>query len=214
VTGGLTDAKRRVLERLKRLDGSTAGELARALKLTEAGVRQHLDHLEGHGLVERRRRGTSARGRPPVEWSLTPLAAELFPDRHGDLTVELLDAIRDAVGEDGLDRVIDARAERQQAAYQRVVPDPASAPLRRRVAALARQRSAEGYMAEARPDGDGVLLIEHHCPVCSAAAACTGLCRGELELFRVVLGADVNVDRTQHMIAGDRRCVYRIRERS
>jgi predicted ArsR family transcriptional regulator len=100
---------------------------------------------------------------------------------------------------------------RQLAAYRRVVPDGAGATLPARVAALARQRSAEGYMAEARADGDDVLLVEHHCPVCSAAAACTGLCRGELDLFRAVLGADVVVDRTQHLIAGDPRCVYRVR---
>ena len=212
MTAGLSDAKRRVLERLKRVEGATAAELAAAFEVTEAGIRQHLDSLEGHGLVERHPGAARARGRPPARWSLTPLAAELFPDRHGDLTVELLDSIRAAVGEEGLDRVIDARAERQQAAYQRVVPD-ATAPLRRRVAALARQRTVEGYMAEARVDGDAVLLIEHHCPVCLAAAACTGLCRGELELFRGVLGADVDVERTQHLIAGDPRCVYRIRER-
>jgi len=213
VTAALSDAKRRVLERLKRLEGATAAELAETFAVSEAGIRQHLDRLEGHGLVERHPGASSARGRPPVRWSLTPLAAELFPDRHADLTVELLDSIRAAIGEEGLDRVIDARAERQQAAYQQVVPD-AAAPLRRRVAALARQRTAEGYMAEARVEGDTVLLIEHHCPVCLAAAACTGLCRGELELFRGVLGADVDVERTQHLIAGDPRCVYRIRERS
>jgi predicted ArsR family transcriptional regulator len=212
VTAGLSDAKRRVLERLKRVEDATAAELAAAFEVTEAGIRQHLDGLEGHGLVERHPGAASARGRPPVRWSLTPLAAELFPDRHADLTVELLDSIRAAVGEEGLDRVIDARAERQQTAYQQVVPDT-TAPLRRRVAALARQRTVEGYMAEARVDGDAVLLIEHHCPVCLAAAACTGLCRGELELFRGVLGADVDVERTQHLIAGDPRCVYRIRER-
>jgi predicted ArsR family transcriptional regulator len=212
VTAALSDAKRRVLERLKRVESATAAELAAAFEVTEAGIRQHLDRLEGHGLVERHPGAASARGRPPVRWSLTPLAADLFPDRHADLTVELLDSIRAAVGEEGLDRVIDARAERQQAAYQQVVPD-ATAPLRRRVAALARQRTVEGYMAEARVDGDAVLLIEHHCPVCLAAAACTGLCRGELELFRGVLGADVDVERTQHLIAGDPRCVYRIRER-
>jgi len=213
VTAGLSDAKRRVLERLKRVEDATAAELAAALDLTEAGIRQHLDRLERHGFVERRPVVQSPRGRPPGHWSLTPLAAELFPDRHADLTVELVDSIRAAVGEEGLDHVIDARVERQHAAYQQVVPD-ATAPLRQRVAALARQRTAEGYMAEARADGDTVLLIEHHCPVCRAAAACTGLCRGELELFRAVLGAEVDVERTQHLIAGDPRCVYRIRERS
>jgi predicted ArsR family transcriptional regulator len=213
VTAGLSDAKRRVLEHLKRAEGATAAELAAALNLTEAGIRQHLDRLEDHGFVERRPGGPRARGRPPGHWSLTPLAAELFPDRHADLTVELVDSIRAAVGEAGLDRVIGARVERQRSAYRRVVPD-VTAPLPRRVAALARQRTAEGYMAEARADGDTVLLIEHHCPICQAAAACTGLCRGELELFRSVLGADVDVERTQHLIAGDPRCVYRVRERS
>jgi predicted ArsR family transcriptional regulator len=47
--------------------------------------------------------------------------------------------------------------------------------------------------------------------VCSAAAACTGLCRGELELFRTVLGPEVAVERTQHLMAGDARCVYQVR---
>src|ERR1017187_9076154 len=207
---GLSDAKRRVLERLKRVDSATARELAVGLGLTEAAVRQHLDALEEHGLVERRGQNATGRGRPPSAWSLTPVAAELFPDRHGDLTVELIGAIRDAVGEAGLDQVIDAREVRQLRAYREVVPQDAAVSLRRRVSALAKQRSVEGYMAEARPDGDDMLLIEHHCPVCSAASACAGLCRGELALFRSVLGPDVMVERTQHLLAGDARCVYRI----
>jgi predicted ArsR family transcriptional regulator len=213
VPTGLTDAKRRVLERLKRVDGATASELAAQLGVTETGVRQHLDALEQHGLVQRSARPAEGRGRPPVTWSLTSLATGLFPDRHGDLTLELLDAIRAAVGDAGLDQVIDARAGRQLRAYQAAMPAGPDVSLRRRVGALARQRSAEGYMAEARPDGDDLLLVEHHCPVCSAATACAGLCRGELELFRSVLGDDVVVERTQHLMAGDPRCVYRVRTR-
>jgi len=211
MTVGLTDAKRRVLERLKRVDAATVPELAAGLELTEAAVRQHLEGLAGHGLVERRGRAGGGRGRPPDEWAVTALAAELFPDRHGDLTVELIGAIREAVGEEGLDAVVEARTARQLAAYRAVVPAPDAAPLRSRLAALARQRSAEGYMAESRRDGDSLLLVEHHCPVCSAAAACTGLCRGELELFRAVLGPDVSVERAQHLMAGDARCAYRVR---
>jgi predicted ArsR family transcriptional regulator len=212
VPAGLTDAKRRVLERLKRVNTATVPELAGGLGLTEAAVRQHLEGLAAHGLAERRGRASGGRGRPAVEWALTPLAAELFPDRHGDLTVELLAAIREAVGDDGLDAVVAARSARQLAAYRGVVPPPAAAPLRQRVAALTRQRTAEGYMAETRRDGADLLLVEHHCPVCSAAAACSGLCRGELDLFRAVLGPGVVVERTQHLMAGDARCVYRVRD--
>jgi predicted ArsR family transcriptional regulator len=207
----VTDAKRRVLDRLKRVDGATAGELATELELTEAGVRQHLDGLEANGLVARRERPASGRGRPPVEWALTAVASELFPDRHGDLTVELIEAVRNALGAEGLEKVVDARAEQQLTSYRGDLPGPDEATLGRRVGALARRRSAEGYMAEARRDG--WMLVEHHCPVCEAAQACTGLCRTELDLFRATLGPDVEVERTQHLLSGDGRCAYRVTER-
>jgi predicted ArsR family transcriptional regulator len=213
VAPDVTDAKRRVLDRLKRVDGATASELAGELDLTEAAVRQHLDGLEANGLVTRRDRQSSGRGRPPVEWYLTGVAAELFPNRHGDLTVELIDAVRSAMGEQGLERVIEARSEQQLASYLQELPEPGAAPVGKRVGALARRRSAEGYMAEARRDGDGWLLVEHHCPVCDAAQSCTGLCRTELELFQAALGPDVDVERTQHLLSGDARCAYRVTER-
>jgi predicted ArsR family transcriptional regulator len=53
------------------------------------------------------------------------------------------------------------------------------------------------------------LLIENHCPICAAATACTGLCARELEVFQRVLG-QVTIERTEHILAGARRCVYRV----
>ena len=83
--------------------------------------------------------------------------------------------------------MIDSRAEQQLEAY-RAVPAAGTATLEKRVRALARQRTAEGYMADVHRDGDGVVLVEHHCPICTAATACPGFCRSELELFRATLG--------------------------
>ena len=208
----LSTAKQRVLEHLKRSDGATASEVADALGITEAAVRQHIDALVERGLVARRAapRARAGRGRSPLEWVLTPQAAGQFADRHGQLTVELLDAIRDALGPDGLDRVIDSRAEQQLEAYRAVVPAEETATLEQRVRALARQRTAEGYMADVHRDGDGLVLVEHHCPICTAATACPGFCRSELQLFRDTLGPDVTVERTAHLLAGDVRCAYLI----
>jgi predicted ArsR family transcriptional regulator len=205
----LGTSKRRIVERLKRAD-ATAAELARALGMTEAGVRQHLDALAEHGLVSSSTRASEGRGRPPTVWTLTDLAQDLFPDRHDDLTVDLITAVRAALGEDGLQKVIDARAETQRAAYERAIPKRAS--LRDRVEALALVRTDEGYLAEVvdDPEGRGVLLVEHHCPICTAASACAGLCTSELDLFRTVMGPRVTVERTQHLLGGDRRCAYRI----
>ena len=205
----LGPTKRRIVERLKRADAKVA-DLARALDMTEAGVRQHLDALEQHGLVVSRPGTAEGRGRPPTVWALTDLAQDLFPDRHDDLTVELISAVRSALGDRGLQRVIDARADGQRAVYNDAVPKRGA--LRARAEALARVRTEEGYVAEVvdDPDGRGVLLVEHHCPICTAATSCPGLCGSELELFREVLGPKVTVERTQHIIAGDRRCTYRI----
>jgi predicted ArsR family transcriptional regulator len=202
-------SKRQIVERLKRAD-ATVADLARALGMTEAGVRQHLDALAEHGLVVSGTKPSEGRGRPPTVWTLTELAQDLFPDRHDDLTVDLIAAVRAALGDEGLQRVIDARADTQRAAYARAVPKRAS--LHARVEALARIRTDEGYLAEVvdDPAGDGVLLVEHHCPICTAASACAGLCTSELDLFRDVMGADYRVERTQHLLAGDRRCAYRI----
>jgi predicted ArsR family transcriptional regulator len=203
----LGDTKRTIVDRLKRAD-ATSSELAAALGVSEAAVRQHLDALAANGIVSSTTRPPRGRGRPALVWTLTDLARDLFPDRHDDLTVELLAAIRSALGDDGVDRVIDARTAAQRAAYTRAMPKRAS--LRERVDALAAQRTAEGYVAEVVDDEDALVLVEHHCPICTAATACQGLCTAELQVFQEVLGDKVRVERTQHLLSGDRRCAYRI----
>ncbi len=206
----ITGAKRRLLERLKRGGPSTAVELAGLLGLTDVAVRQHLLALEANGLVRQRRQEPAGRGRPSVEWSLAPLAQEMFPDRHADLTVDLIEAARETFGQKGLDRLIERRAEEQIGAYRNLVAS-SGASLAGKVKALARQRTAEGYMAEVVAEKRGsYLLVEHHCPICEAARSCTGLCEAELEVFQESLGEGVRVERTQHLLSGGERCVYRI----
>jgi len=204
----LTDAKRRIVERLKRVESATAPVLAEEFGLTDTAVRQHLDALELGGLVERTPGPSSGRGRPPVHWRLTPAAADLFPDRHAELAVDFIRAIRSTLGDEALDHVLAARGAQQLAAYRTKLPADSSVPVR--VRRLAELRTAEGYLAEAVADGDATVLVEHHCPVGDAARSCTDLCRHELQLFRSALGDDVTVERTQHVLAGDARCAYRI----
>lgn len=205
---GRERARDRVLLQLKTRGTQAAAQLARRLAITPMAVRQHLAALEAEELVvwEDQRRGV---GRPTRIWSLTPRAAERFPDTHADLTVDLLASMKDAFGEDGIDKLLSARMRRQLDAYKKRIP-ARTAPLAKRVASLATLRREEGYMAEWRRDGDGFMLIENHCPICAAAAACQGLCRDELALFRRVLGRKVRVERIEHMLEGARRCAYRI----
>jgi predicted ArsR family transcriptional regulator len=202
-------ARDRVLLQLKTRGALSASELAKRLQVTSMAIRQHLAALEEEGLVEH---ATERRpvGRPARVWSLTPRAAERFPDTHADLTVELLESMRKVFGEQGLEKLIHERALEQRKAYRKRLPGK-KAPLAERVAALARLRSEEGYMADFRKEPDGsFLLVENHCPICAAARSCQGFCRDELELFREVLGSDALVERSEHLLADARRCAYRV----
>ena len=119
--------------------------------------------------------------------------------------------MRDAFGDSGLDRLLAARAKRQLAAYRERMPGR-SAALDKRVQALSKLRREEGYMASwsrAKGASGALTLVENHCPICAAAQTCQGLCRDEAELFQALL-PDAKVERVEHLLAGARRCAYRI----
>jgi len=182
--------------------------MADDMALTPMAVRQHLYALADDGLVEA---GTlpGSVGRPSKIWKLTQAADAFFPQGYADLTAGLLMAMRDALGDEGLDKVVQTRLEQQTESYGQLMPK--SETLADRLRTLVKIRSAEGYMAAVEEDKDGFLFVENHCPICAAAEACTGLCAAELTLFRAVLGPDVTIERTDHILAGARRCAYRIR---
>jgi predicted ArsR family transcriptional regulator len=199
----------RILFNLKTRGPQTAADVASRFGMTAAGARQHLVKLETMGLVESEDR-SEGRGRPRKYWRLTTRGHERFPDRHSDLTLDLLRSMRELFGEAGLEQLIDHRERAGIVDYRKLVGECRS--LRQKLASLAKVRSREGYMASVAQDGrDSFLFVEDHCPICAAAAACQGLCRSELAIFRAVLGADVSVERVDHILAGARRCAYRIR---
>jgi len=215
-------SRRALLDRLKRAGPQQARDLAAHLGVTAMAARQHLYALEAEGIVVAGQQ-PRPRGRPVKLWRLTGAAEPFFPDGHAELTLGLLDAMTEAFGPRGLDKLVAARTAAQRAAYGKRIRH--HWPLKRRVEALAKIRAEEGYMAEVRPGGRdegpvpgakrGIyLLVENHCPICAAAKACRGLCRRELELFQEVLGPDVEVERLDHLLSGARRCSYRIRQKS
>ena len=204
--------RRAIVQLLKTEGALDSNSLGRRLKLTPMAVRQHLYALQDEKLVTSEERPVP-RGRPAKFWTLTPDAARLFPDAYAELSVALLSAVEDTFGANGMQRLLDARLTRQQTDYAARIPK--ALPLDKKLQRLAQLRTAEGYMAEVRREGKGVfVLVENHCPICAAATACQGFCVSELDLFRSILGPDVQVERTEHIVGGDRRCAYRVAARS
>ncbi len=205
--------RRALLDLLKKAGARKADDLSEQMGVSAMAVRQHLYALQEEGLVGFSEQARP-RGRPAKLWHLTDAAARYFPDAHAELTVRLLQSMRHAFGEAGLNRLLSVRSREQADAYSgRIDAESEAGPddLRKRLDVLAAIRTEEGYMAEVREsDEGGFLLIENHCPICRAAAACTGLCAAELLVFRAVLGPDVTIERTDHILAGARRCAYRV----
>ncbi|MCZ6672853.1 MAG: transcriptional regulator [Verrucomicrobia bacterium] len=203
-----TKAKNRILELLKTGGPQESGELAELLGVSAMAVRQHLYAFQKRGWVDFEERSRPM-GRPAKVWELTEQAEQFFPDRHNDLLLSFIDGIEKTLGKESLNKLLEHRAKEQIEEYSAQLNGQTK--LRKKVDQLAKIRSKEGYMAEVqKSDSGGYLLIENHCPICRAAQTCSGLCESELEVFRKSLGEGVSVDRIEHILSGERRCVYHI----
>jgi predicted ArsR family transcriptional regulator len=194
---------------LKTRGPQTAQQLAALLDLTSMGARKQLESWQEKGMVTFEEVADKP-GRPSRRWLLTQAGHARFPDRHAELTLQLIDQVRTLFGEAGLEKLIGSREAASERDYRQHLASSRTLP--ERVQALGQARSSEGYMAELEQQEDGsLLLIENHCPICAAAQQCQKFCRSELDVFQRVLGPDCSVGRVEHMLAGARRCVYVIK---
>jgi predicted ArsR family transcriptional regulator len=205
----LPKSQDRIMDRLKTRGPQSVKILSKQLGMTTMGVRQHLADLEAKGLVLQTQEERQTRGRPVHLWKLSKSGHNRFPDSHAQTALELIDVIRSSLGEESLNQLIDSRSAKVQASY-RAQLDASAPELQQQIERLAQLRSEEGYMAEVRLLPDGWMLIENHCPICSAATSCQQFCKSELEIFQRLFENEATVERTDHLLEGARRCAYKI----
>jgi len=205
----LPKSQDRIMHRLKTRGPQSVKILSKQLDMTTMGVRQHLADLESKGLVGQTQEERQTRGRPVHLWKLSAAGHGRFPDMHSQTTIELIDVIRSTLGEQSLNQLIEQRSEKIEVLYREqlgaIEPD-----LQLQIERLAQLRSDEGYMAEVRLLPDGFMLIENHCPICTAATSCQQFCKTELDVFQRLFEDKAVVTRTDHLLAGARRCAYKI----
>ncbi len=201
----------RILFLLKTRGPLKTTELASLLELTFEATRQQIQKLQASELIVGVSAPTSGAGRPSLKWALTDTAHNKFPDSHSVLTLHLIESIEGVFGSDGIEKIITSMEATNRQEYVQACSQASS--LEEKVATLVHIRELAGYMAHMEPAGEGWLLIENHCPICAAARKCQGFCRSELQIFRAAMGDDTLVERCEHLISGDRRCVYNIQPR-
>ncbi len=200
------------MQELKTKGAMTAQMLADALQITAMGARQFLLQLrEKNWVVDFDK--SEKRGRPSKYWKLTSDGHGQFTDRHSELTVQMLDSILDIFGSDGLEKMIVSREKKMQNTYHKQLKDCET--LEQKVHALSAIREREGYMTKVEKlSPQDFLLIENHCPICTAASKCQNFCRSELTIFKSCFDKHTTVDRVEYLLDGSTRCVYKISEKT
>lgn len=199
----------RILMILKMRGKISTATLATELGITKEGVRLHLLKLEEEDLVKSDIKIEGV-GRPITYYSLSQKGLSKFPDTHALVTVELLRSIKKLLGDNALDLLI---GEREKQVYQRYEKEMKNASsLEERLNVLSKIRTDEGYIAEWTKEAGAYYFTENHCPICAAATECQKFCRAELSNFKQLIGNKFEIERVQHIVSGDHRCVYRITE--
>ncbi|PCJ23580.1 MAG: transcriptional regulator [SAR86 cluster bacterium] len=198
-----------IMQRLKSRGPQSVKILSSQLNMTTMGARQHLTDLKHKGYVLQTQQEKQTRGRPVHLWKLSSKGHGYFPDKHSQITLELIDVIRSTLGNESLENLITVRGEKIQTSYKASL-ETVQSDLKSQIEHLAMLRSDEGFMAEVRLLPDGWLLIENHCPICLAAEKCQQFCQSELNMFQELLSGKALVSRVDHLLDGDRRCAYKI----
>lgn len=204
----ITPSFDKFLKILKTRGPQPSSFVAKELGITLEGARFQLTKLAEEGLVQAVSESKGV-GRPTQIWSLTEKGNRYFPDNHAEFSAQLIDSLKEILGQEQLDTVISLREKKANVKYIEALKSIPN--LEEKISRLAQLRNSDGYLAEWDRDEEGFILIENHCPICAAAQRCADLCDAELNTFKEIFGEKVSVERVDHIIAGSRRCAYKIK---
>jgi predicted ArsR family transcriptional regulator len=151
----------KIVTALRRRHVASAVDLADEFGLSPNAVRQQLELLERDGYVVERsvRRGPT---KPTFEYSLTPNADALFPQRYDKMLNAVLREVKESFGSDGLDLVLAKLGKQAAEKYRAKLTAPDAKGRVYQLAELLRENGVEADVVET---ASGTLeLREHNCP--------------------------------------------------
>ncbi len=207
----MQQTRRHILEILKDRKEATIDEIVEALskrigKITAVTVRHHLEILRGDGLVAAptvRRR--SAPGRPQYVYSLTPQAADYFPNNYQGLASGLLSQIKDQLPPAQVNKILDGLASSM--AGDAMIPD---APLDVRLDHVVTYLNGNGYAASwhQTESGEHILSVSN-CPYEQVSCSNPELCKMDEHLIRNLIGSPAQ--RIQWQMDDQESCAFLIK---
>ncbi len=156
------DSTRGQLVTLLRRSGRTVEELAKAVGLTNNGVRAHLATLERDGVVRQRGSVRPGRGggKPAYVYELSPDAEDLFPKAYEPVLSHLLDVLSEGLGSKESEALL-RDVGRRIAEGRGTSEEGGRARLEESVAVL----NELGGLAELEEHDEGFVIRGYGCPL-------------------------------------------------
>jgi predicted ArsR family transcriptional regulator len=199
----LESTRGRIVALLRR-SGRTVEELARALGLTDNGVRAHLATLERDGIVRQRgsvRRGSGG-GKPAYVYELAPEAEDLFPKAYAPVLLRLLEVLSERLGpveSEELLRVVGRGLVEGEVAAS----DGARARLEGAIEAL----NELGGLAELEEREGDVVIRGYSCPLAAVTPDHPEVCR----MIEALIAELAEVPVREHCDRGESpRCCFEV----
>jgi predicted ArsR family transcriptional regulator len=198
------DSTRGQIVTLLRRSNLTVEDLARALDLTDNGVRVHLAVLERDGIVRQRGsvRRSSGGGKPAFVYELTQEAEDLFPKAYEPTLGRLLDVLAERLGPEESEALLRS-VGRRLAEEHSTRADGAHARLESAVEAL----NELGGLAELEEQDGAVVIRGYSCPLAGVTPDHPDVCRMAETLVAELAGVPVH----ERCDRGERpRCCFEI----
>lgn len=193
---------REFLDQLNRMGSGTVQEICEEMGVTATAVRQRLQRLQSLNFIQRDtvRQG---RGRPHHTYSVTSSGHQELGDNYSDLAMILWRELRQienpAVREAVFERICQSLVDR----YGHLVQ---AETLNERFRQLGAALADRGFHVEVDQSGALPILRENNCPYLELASSDPAICELEKEVFRKVLGSEVEL--TQCCLDGHTCCEF------
>jgi predicted ArsR family transcriptional regulator len=190
------------LDQLNRMGSGTVQEICEELGVTVTAVRQRLVRLQNLNLIQREpvRRG---RGRPNHAYSVTKTGQQELGDNYSDLAMILWREMRQIADPNVREVIVERVREALVSRYGHLVH---AESLNERFQQLGEALLDRGFHVEVDHSGQLPILRENNCPYLELASTDPAICELEKEVFRKVLGSEVEL--TQCCLDGHSCCEF------
>lgn len=204
----MSEMRKAILAIVKRRGAAAIAELAEELGVSYEAVRQQITQLHSEGWLQKGIDRSQARvGRPQARYRLTPAGDHLFPKHYDALTVELLDAVGERFGGEGVQAIL---ADLADARVREWAPRVEGLDLEGRLRALRGIYLDGDPFISVERNGGGLRLVERNCPFLNVASKRPALCSLTVSVLTRLLGH--RVVREERFQEGDGCCAFRVLE--